>query len=343
MTVSNTQVICPECHTVLKPAKPLPVGKKVKCPKCGLTFAAPGSDPDVLAKPKAGGAAAANKPAAKKPVAKKGADGRGDKAVKKAPPGKPAAKKPADEEDEGGATYGVVQEKAPEEDEEDKPDIDYAPDMSIKDLRGPAQAEVMKPSNWMIFKGALGFLGWLAFLVVVLIPVLFPLDYDDKDKGKDKGGAAPAAPAPAAPGAPAKKEDAPNRSFFQLGSYDLRDLAKYSKIMIVVMLLPLLVLMVYSALIAVGAVHMQNLESRGWAIASSIMLMLPLNAGGVMLLSALTEQFLLLVVLDYDWFVIMLMLITVGIEWLLQVGIGIWNLTVLMKPEVIAGFEYKPE
>ena len=53
--------------------------------------------------------------------------------------------------------------------------------------------------------------------------------------------------------------------------------------------------------------------------------------------------FLLLVVLDYDWFVIMLMSVSAGVEWLLTVGVGVWNLTTLMKPEVIAGFEYKPE
>ena len=33
-----TSFACSECHTVLKPTKPVPEGKKVKCPKCGNIF-----------------------------------------------------------------------------------------------------------------------------------------------------------------------------------------------------------------------------------------------------------------------------------------------------------------
>jgi hypothetical protein len=33
---------CPQCHAVLKTAKPVPVGKTVKCPKCNSLFAVPG-------------------------------------------------------------------------------------------------------------------------------------------------------------------------------------------------------------------------------------------------------------------------------------------------------------
>src|SRR5437868_10315152 len=31
---------CPKCKTVLRPAKPLPPGKRVKCPKCSNDFTA---------------------------------------------------------------------------------------------------------------------------------------------------------------------------------------------------------------------------------------------------------------------------------------------------------------
>jgi len=33
-----TKVTCPECHATLKPAAPIPVGKKIRCPKCAHIF-----------------------------------------------------------------------------------------------------------------------------------------------------------------------------------------------------------------------------------------------------------------------------------------------------------------
>ena len=40
-----TKLSCPDCGTVLRPAKPVAPGKKVKCPRCDLIFAA-GDDED---------------------------------------------------------------------------------------------------------------------------------------------------------------------------------------------------------------------------------------------------------------------------------------------------------
>src|SRR4051794_41029898 len=34
----DTKVACPQCHTVLKSAKPVPMGIRVKCPKCSVFF-----------------------------------------------------------------------------------------------------------------------------------------------------------------------------------------------------------------------------------------------------------------------------------------------------------------
>jgi type IV secretory pathway VirB10-like protein len=34
-------VTCPQCRAILKSAAPIPAGKKVKCPKCGVAFATP--------------------------------------------------------------------------------------------------------------------------------------------------------------------------------------------------------------------------------------------------------------------------------------------------------------
>src|SRR5947199_3201333 len=75
--MSATKLTCPKCQATLRPAKPLPAGKRVKCPKCGARFAV-------------GAGGAAGRPAAKKKPA-------------------PARKITFDDENEGSAiTYGVV-------------------------------------------------------------------------------------------------------------------------------------------------------------------------------------------------------------------------------------------
>ena len=56
--------------------------------------------------------------------------------------------------------------------------------MSTKDLRGPAVSALVQPSNAMIIVGGLGFFGWLALIVLHLIPILFPIDVDEGDKTK---------------------------------------------------------------------------------------------------------------------------------------------------------------
>ena len=68
----------------------------------------------------------------------------------------PASRRQAfrdDDDDEDGGIYGYFSEE--QKAEEDKPQIEYAPDMSIKDLRGPAQAAVVPPSNYLLLIGGL--------------------------------------------------------------------------------------------------------------------------------------------------------------------------------------------
>jgi len=36
--MTATKITCPQCHAVLKPAAPIPVGKKIRCPKCSNVF-----------------------------------------------------------------------------------------------------------------------------------------------------------------------------------------------------------------------------------------------------------------------------------------------------------------
>src|SRR5262249_4541151 len=83
---------CPECKSVLRPAKPLPSGKKVTCPKCKAAFTV--TDPDEDKAIKAG-----------KPGAKSG-----------------SAVKPDPFEDDGPETYAVVKEEEQVEDDVDDDD-----------------------------------------------------------------------------------------------------------------------------------------------------------------------------------------------------------------------------
>ena len=39
------KITCPECQSVLRPAKPVPAGKTVKCPECGSRFTVSDEEP----------------------------------------------------------------------------------------------------------------------------------------------------------------------------------------------------------------------------------------------------------------------------------------------------------
>jgi hypothetical protein len=191
------KLTCPKCRATLKPARPVPEGKTVKCPKCEELF-------------KAGEEAGAAPKADAKPA-------------KPAKPEAPA-KKP-DEEEEGG-TYGVIKDEAEErkkadreereerkkrkrrardegedededEDEKDEEEEEDAAEallktLKSKDPRGPAQEIIVRPANWLLGTAILGFFGWLLYFVVFMIPIAFPNRPDtDTAKGppvpSDKG------------------------------------------------------------------------------------------------------------------------------------------------------------
>jgi predicted Zn finger-like uncharacterized protein len=289
--MAQYKIECPECETILRPTKPLQAGKKVKCPKCGNTFAAPAQN------------AAPAKAAAKKKTSGKGSD------------------------EDNDSTYAVADDGIDQEVKDaKKPKINYAPDMSIKDLRGPAQALLIPPSNKLIMVGVIGFIGWLGLIVALLIAVFFPVP-------EYKG---------VASNTPTKKagEEEKKSEFFKVMEIDLAPLTKLVWYLFLAALAPMILGMLYSGLMTLGAVKMQNLESRGWGIAACIMSILPFNLLGFIVLTWLVVQFVLLMVIDgVEAFLIGL----AALEALAGVGVGIWGLTVLMKQEVIDGFNYEAE
>jgi hypothetical protein len=101
--------------------------------------------------------------------------------------------------------------------------------------------------------------------------------------------------------------------------------------------------MIYSATLTVGAIKMQNLESRGWGFAGSILAMLPLNVGALQFVSAMLLRVLLELLFDEASVVTTVLLVWMTIIWLLSLAVGVWNLITLNNEDVIAGFEYNPD
>src|SRR5262245_41274844 len=119
MATASPRITCPDCKSVLKPIKPVPDGKRGKCPRCGSTFTTPGlvegETFDVVE-------AVEDRPRKPKASGRKGKTGS-----KKADGAKPARKKKyVDDDEEGDGIYSVSGKL---DDEDDKPDINYAPDM----------------------------------------------------------------------------------------------------------------------------------------------------------------------------------------------------------------------
>src|SRR5262249_38897394 len=155
-------------------------------------------------------------------------------------------------------------------------------------------------------------------LIFLMIPALFPLKPDEKKKrpvGHIKPGLShisPSGPASAAGGGgggglggfpgpgggggggqgkkvgPKAGEERPG--FYEIAGYDgavICDLAWY---WFLVSLIPIVFCLCWSALVSFGAIQMQNLESRGWGIAGSVLAMVPINVGGLQIVTALVIQ-----------------------------------------------------
>ncbi len=330
------RITCPDCKSVLKPAKPVPDGKKVKCPKCGNLFTTPGLVEEDEESPR------------KKVTAKQAPKKQQKATLKKAAAPKSAPKKPAfdDDDDEGGGIYSFVDaaEKKVEEEEESKPKINYAPDMSIKDLRGPAQEMVVKPSNLMMLIGGLSALSNLFLICWSFWPMVFSesvVDYYKVLKAHYKDD---------------KNAIQRIEGYKELSAVDKKDReivdtaneeAKYN---FSVDYFPYLgrfwlmgafiLLLIYNAISIVGGVKMQNLESRRWGIASSIMMLLPMGASGLSCLFALGINFLEQMTGFLGDVTQFYMIVVAALAYLGSVYSGVISLQALTSQKVIDGFEY---
>jgi predicted Zn finger-like uncharacterized protein len=141
--MADNQYPCPECGTVLRAAKPLAAGKRVKCPKCEHIFA---------------------------PVADGGAP-------RPAAAAKATVKPKADDTVAGGDTYGFSEDeeqKAEEKTrEERKKAMGPLQDRRPKSARGPAQAIATKPSNQMLGTSTIICVSCIISIVVILWPLVF--------------------------------------------------------------------------------------------------------------------------------------------------------------------------
>ena len=336
-----TKLVCPECGKVLRPAKPVAAGRKVRCPKCEAVFVA-GEDEDEAE------ADEDEKPAAKKK----------QPAAKAAPAKAAPAKKGADDEEEGA--YVLRRD----DDDEDKPKINYAPDSKVKDLRGPAVQMLTAPTNLLIRSGFVGVFGCIVLFFLLAIPALLPVSEDDRPDarqplpmmriGKGLGDVNPPAQGgaigpPSGSNADAKKEklEEDESAGYVVYRIDWGMLCELHWTMFLVAMIPIVLLGLYSGMVAAGGIKAQNLESRGWGMAGAIMALFPLNTFCANVALTMIFQCMLYLVLDASddlaVFIVFVWLVLNHLLYPMSLAAGVWTLVTLNKPEVVAGFEYEGE
>ncbi|MFO0930095.1 MAG: hypothetical protein U0736_24235 [Gemmataceae bacterium] len=305
---------------MLRPANPIASGKKVKCPKCSTVFVAGEDEVDELEE------LDEEEERPRKKPARQATPARGGK--KPAPAVK--AKEPPKKKDDEVETYGYVKDN--EDDEDDKPVVNYAPDMSVKDLRGPAIVKLTKPATLLQLVGFLAALGTFLFALLLIIPEAFPIKPDDP-----KPGMAPP------PGEKDGKKPAVKIPVYKIFGYDLKELFEVPWYFFLMWMAVLAALAFYSAIVVASGVKMQNLESRRWSITGSVMAILPINVIGFACLAALLVQYTFGYLMEDEEFAYTVSLGAAAALWLASASLGGNALKVLMDETVIAGFEYDPE
>lgn len=280
-----TKLTCPECDATLNPSKPPAPGKKVRCPRCKEIFVVP--EPDAESRGKSRTQAKAQP-------------------KKKTVPTKPKPekkKRPMDDEDDVSA-YALLGGKAGGE-EDDAPEIDYIPDLEVKDPRGQVTASLMTPTNWMMSLSAIIAIGMFVMVCFWVWPFLFtkhnttikPGDIRKDMQAKQQA-----------------DRELSSAEQSQLDQLELSDLSDTEKAEFfaraadeqqerAIWAVCCFFVMLYAAFVCMATVKMQNLESYKWSMTACIMA-IPLVA---------TMPF------------------------------GIWGISFLKKDETISAFEYRQE
>lgn len=334
------QIQCPGCKAKLQLPDEIKPGSRVQCPTCKKVLALPSTPAGVPGKP----AAAKPEPA-------------------------PAPPPPQHiEEDEDAGMYGVRKDPDLDDEEEEevptkgkskgtskakkkkRPDINFAPDMSIKDLRGPAMILVVPPSNYMMMQCGLVIVTTLASIAMSVWPFIF-MDRvlpqavalkpfyqgktDKKDTARFKRIEEGWVTWPALKKG-AKEDDAGFRGDPMTEvEYEAakEELAKHLPFAVAWLTLSFLILG-YTLTVAFAAVKMQSLESYAWSMTGAIIAMLPFGAIGLL-------AYFFKPTMDFQDLPIILFVLAV--EAVFTFLVGLMAIAVLLKNDVKLGFAYRSD
>ena len=289
MANDSISMKCEHCGANLKLPATLAPGKKIKCPKCSGVIIVQSAS------------AAPSKP---------------PKDEKKVPEAPPKKKSSGDDDDDDGVLYGLRDIAKPGEEVKSKPKVNYALDDSNKDLRGPAQAALLGPSNKIMFRSMFCVALCVFSFGVAVWPFVFSediLDYKETlkayfkievEKAKDNPELQKSLSVRAKKIAEDNKNDILAHNVYpeiaerqkKLGLTDIemgitlepaeqafiKEIrTKQVPYRISWIILSLLIL-VYNAVEAMAAVRMQALESYNWSMVCAIMGIIPFNCIGLL-------------------------------------------------------------
>lgn len=277
---------CPECEAVLRPAKPLPSGKRVTCPKCGAGFAVRGEEEEEVG-------AKAKKPSA--PASKAKDDPFGDDGpemyavIKEEEPAQEEDEDEEEDEDDDDEDQDRPRKKKPKKEDARMEDLEFRLNTSIADPRGPAQAALIGPSNFLMLCAFITIVIAILALAYGAWPFLFMeylglepkevLNQAKKKDGEEKGGGSNISIPDDQDPRQLKGEQA--KRYWD--AYDAK------MVMLIIIIIVSVIVIIYNAFIIVGGVKMQNMESYTWAMVATIMAFIPLCFPGLGQIAALSS------------------------------------------------------
>lgn len=281
-----TKLTCPKCSAILRPSKPVPEGKTIKCPKCSKSFVA-GDDLSEAVQAKPGAKKPAVSPAAPKPDDDE--DGPGVYSFREDPAPAPVVrKKPRDDDDDDDDEDDEEDDEAAKAEEEKKKM--YMLDESVKDPRGPAQEAVIKPSNILMLT-AIILIGLQIFsLFIWAFPFIFQEHVlEPKDVLKtDKEGK----PIKLKPGEPDKAW----KDLTDAEKKKMEDAIDAETERRLLWMIPNVAGIIWCAVTVLAAYKMQNMESYPWSWVGASMMIL----GGGFVINGLWWLHDFLVEMDAD-------------------------------------------